>query len=405
MKVLHISTYGSGGGGIAAHRLHNALLENGIESKYLCLENPPFGKNIYSVPLFRLSPVKIILRKLGLYKTNVDKNINSIKNLKGKYEFFSFPWTEYDLSKHPLVKEADIINLHWTSSFLDYHFFTKIKKKIVWTLHDMNPFQGGFHYYNDVVENQATFGNIENKLLQTKKRIINQVKELEIVTLSNWMCEASSRSEIFARRPHHLIHNNIDLSIFKNYTKSFAREVFNIPQDKIVLLFVSEIITNKRKGLDLLLEALSELNVPNICLVAIGHVFENINSKFEMICPGKISDQRAIALLYASADAYILSSREDNLPNVMLESLACGTPVISTPVGGMLDVIQSGFNGILAKELSANGLKEAIETFIQTKDTFDRDKIRQFAIDNFSPDIQAKKYIEVYQNMLNSNDR
>ena len=101
MKILHISTYGSGGGGIAALRLHNALLNNGIESKYLCLENPPFGKNIFNVPPFKLSPIQYIFRKLGLYKTEVDKNIHSIKKLKGTYDFFSFPYTDYDLSKHP----------------------------------------------------------------------------------------------------------------------------------------------------------------------------------------------------------------------------------------------------------------------------------------------------------------
>ncbi len=401
MKVLHISTYGSGGGGIAAFRLHNTLLEAGIESKYLCLENPPSGKNIYVAPPFRLSPAKTILRKLGFYKTKADKNYHLIKNLKGSYELFSFPYTDYDLSKHPLVKEADIINLHWISNFLDYSFFSNVNKKFVWTLHDMNPFQGGFHYHDDVIQNEATFGNLENKSLQYKKKIISQVKDLEIVALSKWMYDASSKSEIFSGRIHHLIHNSIDLSIFKNYTQSFAREVFNLPQDKIVLLFVSEIITNKRKGLDLLLEALSKLNNPNICIVALGHVIENIGNKYEVICPGKISDQRAIALLYASADAYILSSREDNLPNVMLESLACGTPVISTPVGGMLDIIQPGFNGILAKDISSNAIKEAIEEFIKNQDSFDREKIRQFAIDTFLPDTQAKKYIEVYKNMLN----
>ena len=406
MKILHISTYGSGGGGIAALRLHNALLNNGIESKYLCLENPPFGKNIYSVSPFRLSPIQYIFRKLGLYKTEVDKNIHSIKKLKGTYDFFSFPYTDYDLSKHPLVKEADIINLHWIASFLDYRFLLKTKKKIVWTLHDMNSFQGGFHYYNEVIDNESTFRELEKKLTLIKRDLIRRCNNLEIITLCNWMYAESSQSETFSGKKHHLIQNSLDISKFKIYTKSFAREVFDMPQNKIILLFVSESVNSKRKGMDLLLEALSALDdSANVCLAIIGNSKQKINSKFETINLGNIFDERALGLVYASADAYILSSREDNLPNVMLESLAGGTPVISTPVGGMLDIIQSGFNGILAKGLSASGLKEAIETFIQTKDTFDREKIRQFAIENFSPDIQAKRYIELYQNMLNLNDR
>jgi glycosyltransferase involved in cell wall biosynthesis len=401
MKILHISTYGSGGGGIAALRLHNALLNNGIESSYLCLENAPFGENVFSVPPFKLSTVNVVLRKLGLYKTEADKNWNSVKNLKGNYEFFSFPRTNYDLSQHPLVQNADIINLHWVNNFIDYSFFAKINKNIVWTLHDMNPFQGGFHYYNDVIENKEIFGKIENDLLQYKKRFIHQVKDLEIVTLSSWMYEASSHSEMFSERPHHLIRNSIDFSIFKNYTKTFAREVFNLPQDKTVLLFVSEIVTNKRKGLDLLLDALSELDASDIYIAAIGNVIKDIKSKHKINYLGKISDQRAMALLYAAADACMLTSREDNLPNVMLESLACGTPVISTPVGGMLDIIKPGFNGFLAEDISPEGIRKAIEEFLKKKDLFVSEKIRQSASEIFSPDIQAKKYIKIYQNMLN----
>ena len=401
MKVLHISTYGSGGGGIAAFRLHNSLLKKGIESSYLCLENPPQGKNVYSVPPFKLTPVQYILRKSGLYKTESDKNIELIKGLKGTYDFFSFPYTDYDLSTHPLVRDADIINLHWVANFLDYRFFAKTNKKIVWTLHDMNPFQGGFHYHEEVVDNESVFGDLEKKITRIKTNNIKQCKHLKIVTLCNWMYRESSESETFSNRKHHLIPNSLDLSKFKPYPKNLAREVFDLLQDKIILLFVSESLNSKRKGIDLLLNALSKLNASaNICLVTIGNSNYKIESKFETVNLGNISDERTLGLLYAAADAYMLSSREDNLPNIMLESLACGTPVISTPVGGMLDIIQSGFNGILAKELSATGIKEAIEQFIQTKDSFDRVKIRQFAKENFSPEMQAEKYIEVYENMM-----
>lgn len=403
MNILHISTYGSGGGGIAAYRLHNALLDAGINSKYLCLENPPYGRNVYHVPPFKLSPTRYMLRKLGVHKTAVDKNIKLINGLKGNYDFFSFPLTEYDLSEHPLVKEADIINLHWVSNFLDYRFFAKTNKKIVWTLHDMNPFQGGFHYHDEVIENENTFGNLEKKLVRFKKQYIEQCKDLEIVTLCNWMYNESSRSEMFAGRKHHLIRNSINLYQFKLYRKSFAREIFDLPQDKIILLFVSESVNSKRKGMDLLLNALDQLDISqNICLAVIGNTTFPIESKFETIKLGYLSDERILGLLYSAADAYMLSSREDNLPNVMLESLACGTPVISTPVGGMLDIIQSGFNGILAKDLSGESIKNAIEKFIAEKDKFDPIKIRQFAVDKFSPELQVEKYAEVYKSLINS---
>ncbi len=105
-----------------------------------------------------------------------------------------------------------------------------------------------------------------------------------------------------------------------------------------------------------------------------------------------------MALAYAAADAFVIPSREDNLPNVMLEALACGTPVIGFPIGGVKETVHSGRNGLLAEAVSPLALSNAIMQFFQQ--TFDTSEIRKFAEEQFHPQVQTPKYIEHYQTCL-----
>ena len=107
-----------------------------------------------------------------------------------------------------------------------------------------------------------------------------------------------------------------------------------------------------------------------------------------------------MALAYAAADAFILPSREDNLPNTMLESLCCGTPVITMPTGGMTDIIANGENGIIADAIEAEALYKAIHQFIDTKSLFIRQQISQKSHALFSPKKQAQEYYSLYQDCI-----
>src|SRR5690606_32821939 len=80
------------------------------------------------------------------------------------YEGYSIPTTKYNLFSHPAVQRADIIHLHWVSRFLNYSFFKDINKPVIWTLHDMNPFLGGFHYLNDANRFAESFKELEADL-------------------------------------------------------------------------------------------------------------------------------------------------------------------------------------------------------------------------------------------------
>ncbi|NJO90144.1 MAG: glycosyltransferase [Chloroflexia bacterium] len=338
-----------------------------------------------------------------------------MRNVPGKFferkrsdaEIFSFAWTDFDITTHPFYKEADIINLHWIAGFLDYKsFFAKNTKPVVWTLHDQNAFTGCCHYsmscdkfikicdYCPLLNNSNVY-----KSHIVKIRALAKFNNLTIVSPSNWLKSISQKSSLFNRFPHHHIPYGLDMSVYKSFNKVFAREVFGIPEDKKVLLFVCDDLNNSRKGFALLLEALNKINNKDVLFYAVGYSGKDIPNVNIL---GRINNDRLMALLYCAADAFVLPSLEDNLPNTMLESVSCGTPVIAFPNGGITEVIIHGNNGILAQNNTSKALAEAIQVFLNGDVLFDRDSIRASAIQLFAPEIQGKKYIELYKSILQS---
>lgn len=395
LKILHISKSDSGGAGNAAYRLHKAMIDLGVDSKMLCLQKSRNG--ISSLVKFSDSILKKTLRSTRLPFNKYVKNNSLLKKRGGQYESFSFIESDYQVHKHQLIKEADVINLHFINGFINYNsFFMKVQKPIIWTLHDMNPFMGGFHYQEDLNRNQENLGDVEDHLRFEKIAIYKQCNELSIVSLNKWMFELARNSEHFHDRPNLIISNTLDFETFNIYDKFEQRKRFGLPASKIILIFVSFHLGNYRKGGDLLLQSMKNFNEKDVIFCKIGKPDKSLELNDLIIDLGYFSNEKELARLYSAADAVILPSREDNLPNVLLESLACGTPVISTPVGGCLDLLEHGFNGLLTKDVSSKSLTETIFHFISHHESFDKDAIRARALETFSPEIIVKKYFEAY---------
>lgn len=419
MKVLHISTADFGGAAIAAIRLHNALLAKNIDSSMLFL----YRKND-SIPnsnkfeFIEKKRANYFIQQFLYFKNKIFHppfsndiiNQQKLQNHPFGFEQFSFNRTDFDITQQKCYKEADIVHLHWIAGFVDYIFFTKNKKPVVWTLHDMFPFTGGCHYSNgcnkyfteckNCPQLQGTIDpNNAYKDQQYKKSCLSHVFPT-ISSPSLWLKECSERSKLFGAFKNFHIPYSLDLSVYKFQEQSFCRKKFNLPQNKKILLFVCDTIENKRKGFDLLIDSLSLLQNSNIHICAIGERNDNTLKKSDITYLGRITDEHIMAMAYSAADAFILPSREDNLPNTMLEALSCGTPVISFSVGGMHEYIKTGFNGILAENLNAKSLANSINIFFQDKYVFNKHEIRKNAMKIFSPAIQANKYIEVYNSIL-----
>ncbi len=418
MKILHISTQDQGGAPISAIRLHRALLAQGVDSTILFLtqENCDIpGSFSYISPdkKYRNLILQQLVRlknKLLFYLFYHYPNAQKLQNKVSGFELFSFNPSYYDITTQKIYQEADIIHLHWVPGFVDYTLFRKSSKPIIWTLLDMNPFTGGCHFscgcekYISACKNcpqlQGT-KNSNNSFRDQQFKMAHLIGQAPIIAApSKWLLECSSQSRLFGTLKNILMPSSLDLSIFKPLDKSLCRAALNLPQDKKIVLFVSYGIENKRKGFDLLLDAIKQINRADIHLCAIGSFNPGSDSKSGGTFLGKIYDERLMALAYAAADVFLLPSREDNLPNTMLESLACGTPVIAFPIGGIPDVIVTGSNGILANELSSTSLSCALTDFFEDKYKFNREEISKNAGELFSPVVQAKKYVSLYEEML-----
>lgn len=407
MNILHINTYPTGGAFTGAYRLHLALIKSGVSSKMLVKykpENSTLDKVFFYNTIKRKPNLfNRVSTKLGFPITEEQKKWCYTKGLKGKYEIISFPFSDYDITKSQEYEEADIIHIHWVAGYLDYNsFFKKCNKPIVITLRDMNPILGIFHYEDDKLSNSLSFGKLENIISESKIQYVKRNQStINIVGISDWITKKSIQNEIFKNLPHKTILNCININDYLVLEKVEARKKLNISNDSIVFSFVSDGTSNKRKGLDLLLAAFNEMpNVENFILITAG---QGGALKFPLhIIHRHIGScsQSELNIVYTASDAFIFPSREEALGNVMLEAMACGTPVIGTPIGGLLDVIKPGFNGIFSKDVSVEGLKEAILEFIKIKDQFDSKAIRKFIEDNFNEELIAGKYIELYNSIL-----
>lgn len=403
MKVTHISTFDSGGAGIAALRLHNGLLCESADSNFLSLwqfSNNNLANSFLFDANIKLSYAQRALRKFGFSVTQEEKNRQQLKDKAGNYEIYSFPFTDYRVEQHPIIQQTDIINLHWVAGFINYPTFFQTNKPIVWTLHDMNPFMGGFHYSGDYERNKKAFENLEQQLIKTKQNAYKNAN-ITVVTPSAWLGKLAKQSDLLQHYDVRTIPNSVDTAIFKPHDKILARNTFNLPADKQIILFVSDSIHNYRKGFDLLIEAFKHLNLSDEhLLVTVGQTSNENTFSGNTINLGKVNDERLMSLLYSAADVFVLPSREDNLPNVLLESTACGTPVIAFNIGGIPEVIQIGFNGILANEISVQSLQNAITQFVNKQYNFDRNQIRKTAIEKFALHVQARKYTDLYKEII-----
>lgn len=412
MKVVHINTLERGGASFACFRLHQALLNEGVDSKVLLLlkRNQLIDASIPEVYAFQEST----WWNKGGWGVRIMREIarrNQVYQLKGKIDntrLFHAPTSSFDILDDQWVKQADIINLHWVCQLLDYpSFFSKVNKPVFWTLHDMAPFTGGCDYsmgceqFKTDCEKCGFLEGARNqrfaeKGLRIKQKALEKGNpDLHIVTLSQWLKEQARSSKLFQPYSHYLIPNSLDVDVFAPQDQVAAKQALGLPAEKQCLLFLADSIDDKRKGLGYLLEAIQLLPKEKYHVFAVG---EMADSSLDIQSLGYISSKEKLAQAYAAADAFVIPSVQDNLPNTVLEAMACGTPVIGFPIGGIPDMVKEGETGVLAKEVSA----ESLATAILKKESyqFDVDEIRESALLNYSPSVQAKKYMLAYQDSL-----
>ncbi len=184
--------------------------------------------------------------------------------------------------------------------------------------------------------------------------------------------------------------------------KEFCRNILNLPNDKKIILFASADIANKRKGFDVFCNAVKNLDLDEYIFIAFGE-----DKDLELDLPikflGKITNENFIPLVYNASDLFVIPSLEDNLPNTVLESLACGTPVIGSDVGGIPDMVRSNETGQLFEVSNSAQLAEKITEYFADSAQIAKmsENCRRIAVEEYDLSVQAKRYIELYEKIIN----
>lgn len=312
---------------------------------------------------------------------------------------------------------CDVINLHWVAGFVDYSLLPKLAQRpLVWTLHDMNPFTGGCHYNDGCCKYHESCGacpqlgsssrdDLSREVFRQKQAVFSQIdpRKFHVVTPSRWLAKESSRSVLLRRFSWTVIPNGLDTEIFAPRNTAELRETLNIPADSKVILFVSDSIENKRKGMHYLVEALAALKeTSKITLLSVGGGEVEILGSFRHIRIGRVVDERLLSMLYSLADIFAIPSLEDNLPNTVLESISCGTPVIGFDAGGIPDMVRDGETGLLVRRGDVSGLKSAIESILSNDALMEAmsRNCRALALREYSEVVQARRYVSLYESVL-----
>lgn len=397
MKVAILNTSErTGGAAVAAGRLGKALSRAGIQVDKLVRKDT------------WLNRFRFYWERLIIFLSN---HLNR-KNLFA----VSIANTGTDLSGHPLVKGADIVHLHWINqgflSLKDIQALVKLNKPIVWTMHDMWPCTGICHHARDCEKFQTEcescfFLNSKGKDLSTSvfnnKLSLYKDANITFVGCSQWLSGRARKSYLLWDKTILSIPNPIDTEVYHPMDQGTARELLGLPSGKKLLLFGALNVTDKRKGIDYLIAALRKIEKPDVELVVFGQVKDDIRDLFPVPIHsmGYLSDESKIVALYNAVDMFITSSLEENLPNTIMESMACGTPCVGFSTGGIPEMIDHNVNGYVANYKDANDLANGINWILNMSERKNLSKACLMKVnERYTEAIVAKQYVRLYENLL-----
>lgn len=327
-----------------------------------------------------------------------------------------FAWFEtYKLLKKIDEFKPDIIHLHnLHDSYINLPMlFSYIKKHnvpTVWTLHDCWAFTGQCPYFTMVKcdkwkagcygcpqykEYPASLYDNTKKMWQLKKKWFSGVKNMTIVTPSEWLA-GLARESYLKQYPIEVINNGIDLNVFKP-THSNFRKQYGIPGDKYIVLGVS-FAWGYRKGLDCFVEMAEKLGEQyQIVLVGTDDEIDK-NLPHNIISIHRTQNQKELAEIYSAADVFVMPTREENYPTVNMEAIACGTPVVTFDTGGSPEMLDDK-TGIVVEANDIEATKKAIKDICEKKRCNDEEYIVAYS-KNFDMKKRFAEYIELYANVL-----
>ncbi|MBE91060.1 glycosyltransferase [Alteromonas macleodii] len=406
MKILHLCTSDlAGGAARAAFRLHQAQRKAGIESFMLVVNkasDDPFVLSVSKTRFIFITLANAVRRFIVQKQKTSNTTLHSIN-------FFSS-------GLHRVINKLkpDIVNLHWIcGEMLAIQDVKKIKAPIVWTMHDMWAFCGSEHYGEEGHDVRFEEGytplnrpdnhtglDIDSWTYSRKCKHWSKLR-INIVAPSRWLHQCVSRSKLLSNQDVKTISNCIDHRVFKPLDKRASRNMLNLPVDKKLILFGAfNSTSDPRKGVHVLRDALKSLVKSDVELVVYGASHGDIEGQtgIKTHYLGVLHDEFTLAAAYSAADVFVAPSLQDNLPNTLVESLACGTRCIAFDIGGMRDLIPNDKFGQLVSRINSEDLTEAISQELSVQ--YSPSIVASLSAGLRDEKLIVKSYLEIYKKAI-----
>ncbi len=416
MRVLIVNTSEhTGGAAVAANRLMAALNNNGVKAKMLVRDKESASLTVSALPNALISQWHFLWERLIIWLH---------LRLKRQHLFeIDIANCGADITKLPEFKEADVIHLHWINqgmlSISQIRDILDSGKPVVWTMHDIWPATAICHLtlecrnFEDhcrqcrLLPGNGSENDLASKIWKRKQHML-EGRHITYVTCSKWLASEARRSALLRDQQVLSIPNPIDTRIYRPGDKQKARQQLGLPLDGRIILFASQRVTNVNKGVNYFIDACRMLTEQNpefrnrTSVALLGGHAEEIESLLTIgTTPlGYVSDERRIVLVYQAADVFVLPSLSENLPNTIMEAMACGVPSVGFEVGGIPEMIDHRENGYVAKYRDAEDLARGIR-FVLDEADYEALKKRclQKVAQCYSQQSVANRYVEVYESL------
>ena len=408
MRVLIVNTSErTGGAAVAANRLMKALNNNGVKAKMLVRDKETDSLTVVGLPesvwhrWHFLWERFVIFCKLHFNRRHLfDIDIAN---------------TGTDITRLREFQEADVIHLHWINqgmlSLGDIRRILQSGKPVIWTMHDIWPATAICHvtlgcrnflsqcHNCRLLPSGGSAKDFSTRIWQKKLQMLND-ETIYFVACSRWLELEAKRSALLKGQKITNIPNPIDTHIYKRGDKQEARKRLGLPLDKKLILFASQRVTNENKGMSYLMEACRLLtDIPQLGVVILGGHAEEVVTQLplEAFPLGYVNDEQRIVDVYQATDVFVLPSLSENLPNTIMEAMACGVPCVGFKVGGIPEEIDHRRNGYVAEYRSAEDLAQGIRWILTEADyaSLSQNAVHKVA-QRYSQQSVAMQYLDVY---------
>lgn len=410
LNILHISTAdNTGGSARSAYRIHRGLREQGHRSRMLVRTRVTNDPDV--APVHGGRPM---IRGLDLFGRYVVDRLD--------LQYWWYP-SSFLLTRHPWFRDADIIQLYNThGGYFSHLALPRISRHrpMVWRLSDMWPLTGHCAYSHDCERWQIGCGSCPilgeypalkrdtTALLWKMKKRIYDRSQLVVVVTNSWMAGLVKDSPLLGRFPVRMIPNGVDTEVFRPIPKTAARETLGVPPQAKVVLFNAHVATTKtRKGGEFVrpaLERVAASGIRDLLLVVLGERAEawEESPSYRTLRLGFTQSDHLLASVYSAADVLLHPAVVENLAGGIIESMACGTPVIAFRVGGIPDVVRDGETGYLAglrdiEDLSG-GLRKVL--LAQKMQLEMADQCRRTIEAGYTRELELQRFASLYGDIL-----